>query len=68
MREPADTCPDIDEVQEELAVIAHALHDLADKLYWRSYGKDMMMRLEDLRKQNERLRKWGRYWKDKATS
>ncbi len=66
MREPVNTCPEIDEVQEDLCVISAALHDLAEEIYKRGYHKHMVAALEKLRTQNEQLRKWGSYWKEKA--
>ena len=45
MKEPRNTCPDIDSAIE--------------------YAKSIIDYLEDIRSQNEGIRKWGQYWRDK---
>ena len=75
MKEPSNTCPDIDSVIKSIKSVIQLSHtqgtetedelfsllgDIHDELYW---GEST---LEDLRSANEGLREWGKSQEDRA--
>ena len=67
MKEPAQTCPAIDDAQREIRNNAEALREIANELEGGRYARqDIIATLEDLRAQNCELREWGQHWKDRA--